>query len=370
MNIGIDARLLSTKIRGTSRYLSNVVKYIPQYDNKNNYYIFQYEDISQENKFYNYIPIKKSKLPRQLFEHYWLNFILPKHLLKNKIDIFFTPYVFVPFLKGNWKNVIVIHDALTKTCKEYYTLHYRKYMDFLVPQSIKRSDSIVTISKSAKQDIIKYYNVSSEKVQFMHLWTDEKYKPITISKVEKNNLLLKYNLPSKFVLFISVLEERKNVLAILKISDILTSKGINIKFVLIGRKGFGYQKISTEFQKRKDKIIHIESVIEEDLVLLYNLATIFIFPTNYEGFGLPVLEAMKCGLPVIASDNSSIPEIIGNAGMLGNSKDYKFFADSIISLLNDEKLYLSMKLKAIERGKKFTSEDHLTKLINIFNGLN
>src|SRR3990170_3587869 len=157
MNIGIDARLLNTSIRGTHRYLANVIKYIPQFDNENKYSVFHYEDRIKKSEFYSYIPIKINRLPRQLFEHYWLNFILPNLLSKHKIDLFFTPYVFVPIVKNKWKNVIAIHDALTKTCKEYYTWHYRKYMDLLVPPSIKRSDAIITVSESARQDIIKHY---------------------------------------------------------------------------------------------------------------------------------------------------------------------------------------------------------------------
>jgi glycosyltransferase involved in cell wall biosynthesis len=370
MKIGIDARLLSTKIRGTSRYLSNVIKYIPQFDQRNQYYIFQYEDIPQNQKFYSYISIKRSVLPRQIYEHYWLNFILPNLLSDLEIKIFFTPYVFVPFIKRNWKNVIAIHDSLTKVCKEYYTFHYRKYMDLLVPPSVKRSDAIVTVSKSAMNDIIKYYDVKKEKIQYLHLWTDDKYHPIDVSNDEKQFILNKYNLPDKFIFFVSVLEERKNIDGIIKISDLLFQRGIDIKFVLVGREGYGYDKISNEIKIRDNRIIHLKEVDEQDLVLLYNIATIFLFPSHYEGFGLPPLEAMKCGLPVITSNNSSLPEVVGNGGLLGNSDDYNFFANNIIELLRNQNLYSLMKTKAIEQSKKFTPERHITELVNIFNRLN
>lgn len=366
MNIGIDARLLSTKFRGTHRYLSNLIEYLPKFDKKNNYYIFQYEDIPGENSFYKYIFIKKSKLPRQIFEHYWLNFILPGLITKNKIDVFFTPYIFVPLRKRNWKNVIVIHDALTKVCKEYYTYHYRKYLDILLPPAIKRSDAVVTISNSAMQDIIRYYKVSPAKIQYLYHWTDEKYKPLPVSEHVKKRLLEKYNIPPNFILFVSVLEERKNILAILKVSDILLSRGLDHKFVLVGWEGFGFKKIAPELEKRSDRIKHLKNVEDDDLVLLYNMADLFFFPTHYEGFGLPVLEAMKCGTPVVTSDNSSIPEVVGDGGFMGGENDYEFFAATIENLYKDKKLYSLMKNKALEQAKKFKPESHVDKLIKIF----
>jgi glycosyltransferase involved in cell wall biosynthesis len=370
MNIGIDARLLSTPIRGIASYLTNLIKFIPEYDRINRYYIFQYENVPQKNNFYKYISIKKNFLPRQLFEHYWLNFKLPKLIRENGIDIFFTPYIFVPWIKKDWKNVTVVADALTKTCKQYYSFHYRKYMDIFAPPSIKRSDAIITISQSAKNDIAKIYKISPNLIQVNYLWADNKFTPISLSATQKAMTLKKFNLPEKYILFVSVLEERKNLAGIIKVSDILRSKGIDIKFVLVGKEGFGFEKISSELEKRKNHIIHLKGISSEDLVSIYNMAKIFFFPSHYEGFGLPPLEAMQCGIPVVTSDNSSLPEVVGNDGFLGKSNDYEFFSQSIIKLLNDNKLYHEMKLKSINQSRKFTPEAHILKLIDTFNNLN
>lgn len=370
MNIGIDARLLGTKVRGIYKYVAKIVEFLPGYDSKNKYFIFQYEDSPTNNHLCDYIKIPKSKLPRQLAEHFWMNFILPGLIKKNNIDIFFTPYIFVPFYKGKWKNVIVIHDALTKVCKEYFTFHYRKYLDILVPLSIKRSDAIITISKSAMSDIVNYYKVSPTKIRYLHHWTDVIFRSMKISEKEQTELLSKYKIPSKYILFVSVLEERKNLWGILKVSDILETQGIDIKFVLIGREGFGYSKIRPEIEKRKKRVIVLQNVENDsDLVALYNLAKIFFFPTHYEGFGLPPLEAMKCGIPVVTSNNSSLPEVVGEGGIMGDANDYEFFADNIKKLLFDEAFYMRMKNKAIEQAKKFTPDNHINELMKIFNSL-
>lgn len=367
MNIGIDARLLSGRMTGISRYLRNILEYLPSFDFNNKYYLFTDSEITPLNNFYSVISAKKKKLPRQIYSHYWLNYILPKYLSENKIDIFFTPYLLVPLSKSLCKNVIVIHDSMPKACEQYYSFHYKKYLELILPGSIRRSDAIITDSKSAMHDIIKYNGVSPEKINYMHLWTNENYKVRNFSNEEKKILLSKYNLPEKYILYVGAIEERKNIKGLLKISDILHSKGNDIKFVLIGKGGFGHKRLFNEINNRKDRVIHKNSIDEEDLPLVYNLAKIFLFPSYYEGFGLPPLEAMKSGIPILTSDNSSLPEVVGNGGLMYDADDNESFVTNIINLLKDDELYRNMSKRALNQAKKFTAQRQLPKLIEIFN---
>lgn len=369
MNIGIDARLLGDKITGITRYLINVLEYLPHYDSKNNYSLFAYRKTKFDDNFYNHHLVKDSRLPRQIKEHFWLNLSLPKLLIENNIDLFFTPYILVPLKRGSNRNVIVIHDVMTRACEQFFTSYYKKYMSLIVPQAIKRSDAIVTVSESAKQDIINYYNVSPQKIIVMHLWTDDKYKPLKQNSDEIVRITEKYGLPEKFILFVGAIEERKNISGILKISDILKSRGVNIKIVLIGNKGFGFDRLYYEIKKRNDRVIYLNYVQENELPIMYNLAKVFLFPSYYEGFGLPPLEAMKCGLPVIAAKNSSLVEVVGEGGFLNDANDYESFADNITLLLNDKQEYISMKQKAVHQSEKFKPENEIVKLINLFNSI-
>jgi glycosyltransferase involved in cell wall biosynthesis len=369
MNIGIDARLIDGEMTGISRYLLNLIKYIPYYDKENKYYLFTSECVEYFDKNYQIITVKKTKLPKQLFSHYWLNFILPNLLDKNRIDIFFTPYILVPIRKGKYKNLIVIHDSMPKLFKEYYSFHYRKYMDFILPLAIKRSDAILTVSESARQDIIKIHRVSPNKISYMHLWTDENYKFQNFNSEERISLLKKFNLPDRFILYVGAIEERKNIEHILEISDILFSRNIAIKFVLVGSPGYGFKNIKDRIQKRSDRIIYLHYVEENDLPILYNLATLFLFPSHYEGFGLPVLEAMKCGLPVLSSNNSSLTEVVGQGGLMFRDNDSIAFADAIISLLSDENFYQKQKANALIQAEKFTPEKQLHKYLDILKRL-
>jgi glycosyltransferase involved in cell wall biosynthesis len=369
MNIGIDARLLNDRMTGVGRYLLNILKYLPEYDRINKYFLYIYEGVKFNDPYFNYTRIPRSKLPRQIYEHYWLNFILPELMNEQNIDLFFTPYVLVPMRRGKQKNVIVIHDSITKSCKESYTYHYRKYMNTLIPRAVNRSEKVVTVSASAKKDIINNFNVPPDKIDFMHLWTDDKYHPRNLSEDEKRQVRNKYNLPAKFVLYVGVIEERKNIQGIIKISDILHSRGEGTKFVLIGKEGFNFQNHILEINKRKDRFIYHKWVDEQSLPLIYNMASVFLFPSTYEGFGLPPLEAMKSGVPVVTSNNTSLPEVVGEGGLLYDSSDYNGFADIISRLLNDEQFHSLMRLKGLEQAKKFTPENQMPKLLEIFNNV-
>jgi glycosyltransferase involved in cell wall biosynthesis len=367
MNIGIDARLLGGRITGIGRYLLNILKYIPEFDKFNKYFLYVYEGTEFKNDFFNYSVIKRSSLPRQITEHYWLNFKLPQLIEQQKIDLFFTPYVLVPVKKGNYKNITVIHDAISKSCANSYSFHYRTYMNFFIPLCIKRSEMVLTVSGSSRQEIINQYNASPDKVDYVHLWTDEKYKPRNLTGEQRTALQKKYGIPEKFILYVGVLEDRKNIKGIIKISDILSSKNYNIKFVLVGKPGFSFPEIKIELQKRKEKFIHINFVEEGDLPLLYNMAEIFLFPSHYEGFGLPPLEAMKSGTPVLTSNNTSLPEVVGEGGIMKNSNDHIGFAESIIELLKNKDCHNEMRSKALLQAEKFTADKHMPRLISIFN---
>lgn len=369
MKIGIDARLLSGKMTGISRYLWNVIKYIPQFDHQNDYTLFLHEDVKIEDDFYNLQTVKTSVLPRQIQSHFWLNFKLPKILEKGKFDIFFTPYILVPLKKGNYKNVIVIHDSMPKLCKDFYTSYYRRYMDIIVPMGIKRADAIVTVSKAAMDDLVNHQNSGREKTSFMHLWTDDKYKMRNLSENFKDELRKRYNLPEDFILYVGAIEKRKNIDGILKISDLLHSMNIQNKIVLVGASGYGADKIFPEIAKREGRVIKSNYIEEKDLPYIYNLAKIFLFPSYYEGFGLPPLEAMKSGIPVISSANSSLIEVIGEGGIKNNPDDHHKFANDIKKLLTDEAYYNQMSSNALEQAAKFKPELQIPKLVNVFESL-
>lgn len=372
MRIGIDARVIERRMSGIGRYLLGLLKYLPEIDKKNQYFLFCYNNLSQlENKGFRIITTGKTlPLPSKVYNLYWLQHVLPQLLKKLKIDIFFNANHYLPLRDISSKSIITIHDLSYKVEKSYKSFIYRGfYLNFLLPQSLKKADFILTVSQNSKRDILKYYSnrVSANKIEVIYEATDERFQPRDLNKGKKEELRRTYNLPENFVLYVGRIENRKNIVGILKIGDLLLKKGKEIKIVLVGESGYsGYKELKKEIRKRKN-IFHIQYIRDEDLPYIYNLAKVFLFPSFYEGFGLPPLEAMQSGVPVLTSNTSSLPEVIGEGGIMHNPNNYEGFTKDIIRLLEDKNFYKKMREKAIEQAKKFSWKKSTKRLISIFN---
>ena len=345
MNIGIDARVLEKKMTGIGRYLMDILQGI-QSDEENKYYLFSVNEINSDLEPFIEIKTHNAKIPDKLYSPYWLNFILPKLVKKYNIDILFSPNNLLPKKKMDCKTVVAIHDLHHLTNKRNHSFIYRNYLSFQLPYSIKNSDVIIAISESTKGDLIKHFNVDANKIVVIYRTADKKFKPFPLTDLEYKNIKTILKLPEKYVLYVGIIENRKNILGILKTADLLYSKSIDIKFVLVGKPGYGFKSIEEEIIKRKN-VIYLNYIEEEDLVSIYNLAFLFFFPSFYEGFGLPPLEAMQCGIPVLCSNIPALQEVVGNNGFLRNAEDYEGFADYIIKLLSDSRRYSEMKLCSI-----------------------
>lgn len=369
MRIGIDARLLERKMTGIGRYLLNILRCIPKYDNQNDYFLFSYGKLTQYEKekikSISTINFAPQGIFQKIISPFWLNFVLSKYLEKYKIDLFFSPNHFLPLRKIKAKTIIVIHDIFHKVNKNFHPLYYRKYVDFFLPKAIKNSDLIITISECSKRDIIKFYNVPEEKIKVIYPAADEIFQSKNLIEEEKEKFRKRYNLPEKFILYTGVLEERKNSDGIIKIADLLKDK-TSVPILLFGKIGHRGGKYLKEIKKRKN-IKYKGFIDSKDLSYIYNLAETFLFPSYYEGFGFGPLEAMQSGLPVVVSNASSLPEVIGSGGIMHNPEDYGGFAESIIKLLDDKDFYDKMREKGIERVKKFSWGKTTKEIINLFN---
>ncbi len=367
MHIGIDARVLEKKMTGIGRYLLDILQGI-QSDKENQYYLFSVNEINWVTGPFIKVNTGNFKIPDKLYSPYWLNFILPKLVKKYGIDLYFSPNHLLPKIKMDCKSVVAIHDLHHLTNKQNHSFFYRNYLNFQLPTSIRNSDAIIAISENTKVDLIKNFSVDEIKIKVIYRVADNKFKPYSLTDLEYNSIKAKLNLPEKYVLFVGMIENRKNIMGILKTADIVYKKNPDLKFLLVGRPGYGFNSLKKEILKRKN-VIYLNYVEEEDIISIYNLAFLFLFPSHYEGFGLPPLEAMQCGIPVLCSNIQSLQEVVGDNGLLRNAADYKGFADDILNLISDPKLYANMQKRSIDQAKKFSYEDSINKLKTIFNDL-
>ncbi|MEF3313265.1 glycosyltransferase family 1 protein [Paenibacillus sp. GYB004] len=309
---------------------------------------FTFSQANIINQFYPYRIIKKIMRPNVLYNFPYDMFT------KEKADIFHgTNFVHTPTIRG--KSIVTIHDLAFMLFPETTNKHiYNHHMKW-VPYSVEKCDHIIAISQQTKNDIVSLLNVPESKIDVIPLAGGNSFKPL--DKSEYKIILNKYHLPDQYILFVGTLEPRKNLLGLLK-AFLLLKKNSNCfgKLVIVGAQGWKYSAIYDWVQQHslENDVIFLGFVDDEDLVHLYNGATVFVLPSIYEGFGIPLLEAMQCGTPVIGSDVSSIPEVIGDAGELVPPFDYEGWAEKLHLFLTNSSLRKHYSRLALKRSRDFS----------------
>lgn len=295
-------------------------------------------------------------------------------LLNSHSDIYhFFDYIVPPNIEG--KVITTIHDM---TYVLYPDMVEQKTMNRIkkgIEYSINRADKIITVSESSKNDIAKLLNVDKSKIEVVYNGVEYELFCKYYSKEEELEVKRKYNLPEKYILYMGTLEPRKNIKSIISAFSIFIlnnrSYSDDIKLVIAGKKGWLYESIFDLVKELRleDKVIFTDYVDEIDKPLIYNMASLFVFPSIYEGFGIPVLEAMASSVPVITSTSSSLPEIAGDAAIRVEPKDVDSIAKAMKQILEDEVLRKAMVEKGHIQARKFTWQSSVEKLVSIYKDL-
>lgn len=304
-----------------------------------------------------------NKIQRIIYE----NFFLKNYLNSNKFDLFHSPnYVLPLFL--NTPSVLTIHDLITLDFPELCQTESALYFKLWLPLSIKKAVKIIAVSNKVKSDIIRHFNVNEEKIEVVYHGVNPIFK-----KVENESIIdkvkNKYSLPDKFILFVGNIEPKKNLERLIKAFELVKrTTDITHKLVIVGKKGWKYNTVYDTISSLKltNEIIFTDYVSETDLAVLYSLSDLFVFPSLYEGFGIPPLEAMACETPVLVSDKGALPEITGGVCLQTNSYDINDMASKIIRLLTDNELRLKTILEGKEWVKNFTLEKTAKETLNVY----
>lgn len=350
MKIALNIELIQKLDNGIAIYTNNIYNRLKQKNNG------RYE-------FYKYILTPKNKWQR-VKKLFWTNIYLPIKLKLRGISVYHNPdNVGLPFIK-TCKFIVTIHDIVPYIFpKEYYPsqVNFMKYRTKLL-NTVKKADIILTDSIYSKNDLVKYLGVNENKIKVIYLGVDENIK--RTSDEEIINTKKKLNIENKYILGIGGNEFRKNGVALVKAFNEAKSQGYlkDHKLVIIGKNVNGAKEIS-----ENNDIILTGRVSENELLALYSGADVFVYPSLYEGFGLPPLEAMACGTAVITSNTTSIPEVVGDAAILVDPNETEEIKEAICKVLENASLKAELIEKGKERVKQFKWDKTVEEVEQIYN---
>jgi glycosyltransferase involved in cell wall biosynthesis len=240
-----------------------------------------------------------------------------------------------------------------------------RHLNTWVPRSVQRADHVIAVSQATRQDLIELYNTPPKKISVLYHGVSANFAPVT-DPARLNEIRQRFGLgQAPFVLSVGTVQPRKNytrlVQALARLDD-------HTRLVLAGSKGWGINPLLTEIKKLglTERVIFTGFVDDADLPALYSAATLFVYPSLYEGFGLPVAEAMACGTPVIASDRSALPEVVGNAGLLIDPEDVAALAQAMAGLLRDDSRRAALSRAGQAQAAKFTWPGMAQQLLALY----
>ena len=368
MNIALSIEHLHGKKTGVGQYGFNLALNLAKIDNNNNYFLFSPSPLEKGDvdRLSEYPNIKV--LDRNVLEKFipndviliplWLHFYLPYLCKKFGVDVYFNTGSIWPLLPFRFakRQLVFIHDVIPLLFPECYYKHTLYYYRLSRAIHLNCYDEILVNSETTKKDLIMHLGVPEELITVTLLGIDDRFVPLN-DQSRNQRVKEKFNLPESYLLFAGTLEPRKNIPRLLEAYS-RGRAGEVFKLVITGKKGWLYREVFETIRRLdlQEKVVFTGFVDDEDLPSLYSMAKVFIYPSLYEGFGLPVLEAMACGVPVITSNVSSLVEVVGEAAVLVNPLDVEALAQSIDEVVFNHVTHDRLCQASLVRAQNFTWE--------------
>ncbi len=365
MRIGIDIRPLMSPIRsGVGEFTFQLLDALFTTDKQHEYFLFynSYRDISKnlpvwrQPSIYTIShpwPNKVFNLATKILHRPRIDALLTKKLNGASLDFFFSPNLNFTALSKNTKHILTVHDLSFELYPEFFSLKQRLWHRAIAPRTqCQTAYRILTPSLYTKKDLISKYGIAPEKIEVLYPGVTA---PNLIQPADTASIAKKYALPKNFILCISTIEPRKNITGLIKAFELFSPASPQYHLVIAGYPGWNNQQIYHAYQSSpfKEKIHFIGSVEAQEKPALYGLSRLFVYPSFYEGFGLPVIEAMSCGTPVITSNRSSLPEITGNAAILTDPNRPGDIAQAINRIISDPRLHQHLSEKSRAQASQF-----------------
>lgn len=387
MRIGIDIRAIGRQRTGDETYTRELVKHLLKIDRKNQYVLYTNTDdpleiqsikdkleFDEANTQAEIVPI----LPAS--KTVWTFWVLPRYLREHPVDVLHVQYITPLVLPKQIALVTTIHDISFQIFPQHIKRSDLMFLKTLIPLSLRRADKIIGVSEFTRKELLKYYRIPELKVIGINNGVEEEFfEPLPVEALKE--VKEKYQLPDRFIFYVGTHQPRKNLPFLIRSFQQLKEQHqgeleIDSLHLVIGGTRYGHNydqgidealKYLTICGRPWQEYIHFPGYIsKEDLPACYRNATLFCFPSMYEGFGIPVLESMACGVPVVCSDSSCLPEVAGEAAIIYQADHEQAFVEALYTGLVDQIRREQLVAKGAEWARQFSWEETAKKTLQVF----
>jgi glycosyltransferase involved in cell wall biosynthesis len=356
MRIGIDATAVPPKPMGAGRYIIYLIHELAKLSTSHEFIVFAQaylrphlvEQVSDKIRI---VWLKNMSPARRLI---WEQTAFPSLIHQMKLDLLHSPHYTMP-LSRPVPSVVTFHDMSFFIYPKKHTLAKRYFFPWMMRRSSKRADMIIADSESTRRDAMRFIGIHPGKITTVHLGYQEIFRQISDEEY-LHVVRQRYSLPDRFIFYAGALEPRKNIPLLLRVFEQLAQDQQELYLVLTGGTGWDNQETLARMNSMhvRDRIVRLGHIDHIDLPAIFNLADVFVYPSLYEGFGLPPLEGMACGVPVITTNISSMPEVVGTAGLLVPPNDEAALSQAIQQVLGDDELRQRLREAGPQRAAGFT----------------
>ena len=374
LRVAIDASAMPRQLAGAGVYTYQLVRALAATPGDHELFVFArpglFDELAAQQARLRVIHVDPSSRASRFL---WEQARLPTLLRRLRIDVLHSPHHHTPFLLRRPssvrtpRRVVTFHDVTFLLLPQRYPLGRRLYMTAVTNAAAEVADAVITPSETVRRDVIDKLGVASDRIVAIPEAAAPQYAPVEDEDV-LGRMRSKYQLPSRYILSVGSLEPGKNRARLILAYARLRSEGLDCPLVVVGQPAWHYQgdRYVARALQLDEHVRYLGYVPDEDLPALYSGATLLAFPSLYEGFGLPVLEAMACGTPVVTANVSALPEVAGDAALQVDPRNIDALAEAMGRLLSDDTLHADLRARGLERAKQFSWERTARETLSVY----
>jgi glycosyltransferase involved in cell wall biosynthesis len=364
LRLAIDAHMVGERETGRETYTLNLVKSLVGQFPQHSYYIFtsHYADLKRRLPAHSHVHL--IDVPSSPFRR--IPFVIPNHIRKNQPQLLHVSYTAPP--RVACPVVVTIHDIACTLYPKWFSLRDRLLLLTLVPYTIKRADAIIAVSQRTRDDLVEQYHIPPQKIAVTYEGVDSRFCPL--DKLDAREFAKRvYGVGQDFILTLGNLEPRKNLPRLIHaFARLRQRQGLSLSLVIAGQALWRQSEVDQAIRDlRVEKDVTFTGyVLDEHLPILYNAARFFVYPSLYEGFGLPPLEAMACSTPVVCSNASSLPEVVGDAALTFDPRSVEDMTQKLLQMASSPELQVAFSERGRQRARKFSWETMARQTLEVY----